>query len=103
MALLQISVLPLGSGSSSIGEFVAGIVKTLDRQGVVYKLTDMGTVLEGDIEDLLKIAAQIHEIPFQKGAKRVVTQITIDDRRDKKVVIGDKISSVVNRLNISDG
>jgi uncharacterized protein (TIGR00106 family) len=103
MALMQISAVPLGSGSTSVGEFVAGIVKILDRKGVVYTLTDMGTVLEGDIEDLLELAGIIHEAPFQKGAKRVVTQITIDDRRDRKVAIGDKISSVINRLNISDG
>jgi len=103
MALLQINVIPLGTGSTSVGEFVAGIMKTLARDGVVCKLTDMGTVLEGEAEDLLKIAARIHEIPFLKGAKRVVTQITIDDRRDKKVSIGDKVASVNSRLNIEDG
>ncbi len=103
MALMQISVVPLGTGSSGVGEFVAGIVKKLDKQGVVYTLTDMGTVLEADIGDLLEIAAMMHEVPFQKGARRVVTHITIDDRRDKKVAIGDKISSVINRLNIADG
>ena len=103
MALMQINIVPLGVGSSSVGEFVAGIVKKLDHEGVVYTLTDMGTVLEGDVEDLLKVAAMLHEVPFQKGAKRVVTQINIDDRRDKKVALGDKISSVVNRLTITDG
>lgn len=103
MALMQISAIPLGAGSSSVGDFVASIVKKLERRGITYTLTDMGTVLEGDSEDLLKIAAMVHEVPFQKGARRVVTQITIDDRRDKKVAIGDKISSVINRLNISGG
>ena len=103
MALMQINIVPLGVGSSSVGEFVASIVKKLDHEGVVYTLTDMGTVLEGDVEDLLKVAAMLHEVPFQKGAKRVVTQINIDDRRDKKVALGDKISSVVNRLTITDG
>ena len=47
MALMQINAVPLGAGSSSVGEFVTGIVKKLDRQGIVYTLTDMGTVLEG--------------------------------------------------------
>ena len=103
MALMQINVIPLGTGSPSVGEFVAGITKTLAREGVVCKLTDMGTVVEGEAEELLQIAARIHELPFLKGAKRVVTQISIDDRRDKKVSIGDKVSSVNNRLDVADG
>ncbi|MCK4838524.1 MAG: MTH1187 family thiamine-binding protein [Desulfobulbaceae bacterium] len=103
MALMQINVIPLGTGSASVGEFVAGITKALAREGVVYKLTDMGTVVEGEAGELLQIAARIHELPFLKGAKRVVTQISIDDRRDKIVSIGDKVSSVNRRLNVADG
>ena len=98
MALMQINVLPLGSGSSSVGEFVADIIDFLEREGVKYKLTDMGTVVEGEVGTLLKLAARMHEVPFQKGEERVVTQIAIDDRRDRKVAIGDKVSSVEHRL-----
>jgi uncharacterized protein (TIGR00106 family) len=102
MALMQINVIPLGSGSSSVGDFVAAIISSLERQGVEYKLTDMGTVVEGEAVDLFKLAARIHETPFQMGAQRVVTQIVIDDRRDKSVAIGDKISSVERRLKTSE-
>lgn len=103
MALMQISVIPLGIGSTSIGEFVAGIVKNLARDGVVFKLNDMGTLVEGRAADLFEIAKEIHESPFRKGGQRVVTQISIDDRRDRKVSIGDKVFSVTSRLNIEDG
>jgi len=103
MALMQINVIPLGAKSASVGEFVAAIVKTLKREGVEYRLTDMGTEVEGDAEGLLALAARIHEIPFQKGIRRVVTHLVIDDRRDKKVAFGDKITSVENRLKIADG
>lgn len=103
MALMQISVIPLGTGSPSVGEFVAGITKTLARESIVCKLSDMGTLVEGEADDLFRIAREIHASPFLKGAQRVVTQITIDDRRDKKVSIGDKVSSVKSRLNVEDG
>ena len=102
MALMQINVIPLGGGSSSVGDFVAAIISSLERQGVEYKLTDMGTVVEGEVGDLFKLATRIHEIPFQMGEKRVVTQIVIDDRRDKIVAIGDKVSSVERRLESAD-
>lgn len=103
MALMQINVVPIGTGSPSVGGFVAGITKALAREGVVGKLTDMGTVVEGEAGELLQIAARLHELPFLKGVQRVVTHISIDDRRDKTVSIGDKVASVTNRLNIADG
>ena len=102
MALMQINVIPLGGGSSSVGDFVAGIITSLEREGVEYKLTDMGTVVEGEAGELFKLAARIHEIPFQMEGQRVVTQIVIDDRRDKIVAIGDKVSSVERRLESAD-
>ena len=58
----------------------------------------MGTIIEGSSKELLALAAQLSEIPFIKGTDRVVTQINLDDRRDKKVVLGDKTASVAARL-----
>lgn len=100
MALMQINVLPLGTASPSVGEFVASIVKQLQREGVAYRLTDMGTEVEGAAAELLALAARLHEIPFKKGCRRVVTQIVIDDRRDKKIELGGKVASVNQRLAI---
>jgi uncharacterized protein (TIGR00106 family) len=100
MALMQINVLPLGTSSPSVGEFVASIVKQLQREGAVCRLTDMGTEVEGEAAALLALAARLHEIPFAKGCRRVVTQIVIDDRRDKKIGLGDKVESVNQRLVI---
>lgn len=101
MALMQINVLPLGTSSPSVGEFVASIIKRLQGEGVDCRLTDMGTVIEGSPADLLALAARIHELPFAKGCRRVVTQIVIDDRRDKKIGLGDKIASVKQRLELT--
>ncbi|MBU0674217.1 MAG: MTH1187 family thiamine-binding protein [Proteobacteria bacterium] len=101
MALMQITVIPLGTRSVSVGDFVAGIQKKLGKQDLRFTLTDMGTIVEGSAEALLAVAATIHEYPFTKGVKRVVTQIVIDDRRDKSVGIGDKITSVEDRLHLT--
>lgn len=100
MALMQINVLPLGIASPSVGEFVGSIVKRLRQEGVAFRLTDMGTEVEGTAAELLTLAARLHEIPFGKGCRRVVTQVVIDDRRDKKVGLGDKVVSVNQRLEI---
>jgi uncharacterized protein (TIGR00106 family) len=98
MALMQLTIIPLGTGSSSIGEFVAGIQSALKTEGVPFKLTDMGTTIEGETGALLALAAKLHEQPFALGVQRVVTQISLDDRRDRHVGLGDKIASVEQRL-----
>ena len=98
MALMHLTIIPLGTDSPSVGEYVADIQKVLEKSGFPYELTDMGTIIEGNTGDLLKLAAQLAEIPFSKGINRVSTQISLDDRRDKKVSIGEKKTSVAHRL-----
>ncbi len=98
MALMQLSVVPMGTGSTSISEYVAEFQNELSIHASSFTLTDMGTIIEGDAEELLALAAKIHQLPFQKGVQRVLTQITLDDRRDKKVRLGDKVQSVQDKV-----
>ena len=98
MALMEISVVPLGLGTPSVGDHVAALIEFLRTNNIPFRLTDMGTVIEGTPAKLLEWARLLHELPFEKGVQRVVTHITIDDRRDKRVTLGDKTTSVEARL-----
>lgn len=98
MALMHLTIIPLGTGSASVGEYVVDIQKALEKSGLPYTLTDMGTTVEGSSKELLILAGQLSEMPFSKGVQRVMTQISLDDRRDKKIELGDKIASVAARL-----
>ena len=99
MALLQLTIFPLGTASPGIGDHVAAIHKILAAENFSFQLNDMGTEIEGETAELLALAAKLHEVPFTQGAQRVITQIVLDDRRDKKVGIGDKIAAVKRRLS----
>jgi len=98
MALMEISVVPMGLGSPSVGDYIAALVKFLRENKIPHRLTDMSTIVEGPPAKLLEWARVLHELPFENGVQRVITHITIDDRRDKKVSLGDKISAVEARL-----
>lgn len=98
MALMQITIIPLGTGSVSVGDHVAAVQRLLAARGVPHRMGDMGTLIEGRPVELLHLAAAIHELPFAHGCQRVVTQISLDDRRDKQVAIGDKTAAVKERL-----
>jgi uncharacterized protein (TIGR00106 family) len=95
---MEISVVPLGLGHPSVGDYVAEVVKYLQKEGIPHELTDMGTLVHGHAARLLKVAQVLHELPFEKGVMRVMTNITIDDRRDKDVSLGEKVKSVKARL-----
>ena len=99
MALMHLSVIPLGTGSASMGRYIADIQEALEQAGMPFKLTDMGTTIEGSSKELLALASRLSEIPFSQGVHRVVTQIILDDRRDKNIHLGDKITSVADHLS----
>ena len=98
MAILEISVVPIGTGDTSLSAYVADCLHMLKKEKVRYELSSMGTNIEGNLKDLFKIALAMHHVPFKKGAKRVVTTMKIDDRRDKKGTLEGKKKAVQNKL-----
>jgi uncharacterized protein (TIGR00106 family) len=99
MAMMDISVVPVGTSSPSVSAYVAGAVKILKNEpGIRYELTAMNTIIEGDLERLLALARRMHGSAFDAGAKRVVTTIRIDERRDKPLTIEGKIKAVKDKL-----
>ncbi|KPJ66575.1 MAG: hypothetical protein AMJ45_03740 [Syntrophobacter sp. DG_60] len=100
MAIVEISVIPLGTPTPSVSKYVAASFEVLKLKGsnLEYKLTPMGTVIEGDLDVILPVVRQMHEACFKNGIKRVVTLVEIDDRRDKTATMEDKIQSVLQKL-----
>ncbi len=98
MAIMEISVVPLGEGCS-VSKYVAKCVEVIKRYNLPYEITAMGTILEGDLEKLMEIALLMHKVPFEMGVKRVLTTIKIDDRRDKTSTINTKVESVKEKLS----
>lgn len=94
----EISVVPLGTGSTSLSSYVAACMKILGtKKDITYQLTPMGTVIEGPLDKVIEVARRLHEVPFGKGASRVLTTIKIDDRRDKTLTMKGKVTSVVKK------
>ena len=96
--VVEISVVPLGTGNTSLSSYVAGCMEALEgRKDVSYQLTPMGTIVEGPLDTVMDVARQLHEVPFSKGVSRVLTTVKIDDRRDKALTMEGKIASVIKR------
>jgi uncharacterized protein (TIGR00106 family) len=100
MAIIDITVIPVGTATPSVSEYVVEIQKVLRKyEGrIEFQLTPMSTLIEGELKELLEIIQELHEVPFQRGVQRVCTNIRIDDRRDKEHSMERKLKAVQNKL-----
>lgn len=99
MVVVDVTIVPVGTASASLSEYVAGCLAVLQgAEGISYQLTPMATVIEGELGRVLEVIRVMHEQPFSKGAVRVVTTIRIDDRRDRKLTAAGKVAAVQARL-----
>ncbi len=93
MAIVDISIVPIGTKNTSVSEFVRKSIKLIKKSGLKYQVGAMGTTIEGDLSDIFELILQIHKAQIKMGAKRLLTTVKIDDRRDKKQSIEDKIKA----------
>lgn len=99
MAIVEVTIAPLGTATASISHYVAACHKVLEEaKDLKYQLTPMATIIEGDLDTILAVIRRMHEVPFGQGAPRVSTIIRIDDRRDKELTMAGKIKAVTEKL-----
>ncbi len=98
MAVVFLTITPIGTATPSVSRHVAGVHRVLRESGLVHQLTAMGTIIEGDLDEILRVVRRMHEAPFGDGAVRVSTLVKIDDRRDKEHTIARKMRSVEEKL-----
>ncbi len=97
--LVEFSIIPIGKGSG-IGEDIAKVLKIVDNSGLPYKLNPMGTVVEGRWDEIMGLIKKCHNAVL-KGGERVVTSISVDDRKGKSNRIEEKVKSIEKRLRKS--
>lgn len=95
MAVVEVSIVPLGTQTASVSTYVKAAHAALSgHPGVKAVLTPMGTVLEGDLDACLAAVRAAHEAPFGLNVQRVYTVLKIDDRRDKVGSIEQKLAAI---------
>ncbi len=95
MIVAELSVVPIGTGKTSVGEYVRAAIEALEQADVRAVPRAMATEIEAkDLETLLFAVKLAHEAVLKKGAKRVVTTLRIDHRLDKEASIETKLRSI---------
>jgi len=101
MATADLTVIALGRSDLSASAYIAEIQRRLASQEQVgYVMHAMGTSLEGPTADIMALVAELHDIPFTMGIRRVYTVLKLDERRDRPdQTLQDKVCSVRRRLD----
>ncbi|SNQ59562.1 MTH1187 family thiamine-binding protein [Candidatus Methanoperedens nitratireducens] len=95
----ELEIVVLGTGNTSMSSYISEAVKAIEKSGVKYQLTPMGTVMEvSSIDEAFNAMRAAHEAVIKKGVKRVVTHLTIDDRKDAPKGMDEKIESVKSKI-----
>jgi uncharacterized protein (TIGR00106 family) len=94
--LVEFSVVPLGMGES-VSQYVAECMKMVEASGLTYKINPMGTVVEGEYDEVMALIKRCHA-RIMEMSPRVITTVKIDDRRGAKGMIDKKVHSVEQKL-----
>ena len=96
MVLLEFAMTPTGEGES-LSRHVARILDIVDRSGVSYQLTAMGTILEGDFDVVMGVVTDCFRA-LQADCKRIGMNLKMDYRAGTESRLRSKIARVEEHL-----
>lgn len=96
MVLLEFSMSPLDKGES-LSPYVARSLDLIDKSGLPYQLTPMGTIVEGEWDQVMALVTACYQ-RMSQDCERISTSIKIDYRAGKSGRLKSKIEAVESRL-----
>ena len=99
MVLLEFAMAPGGKGES-VSPYVARILDLIDRSGVPYQLTPMGTILEGDWDQVFGVVKACFD-ELERDCPRISMNLKMDYRQGGQSRMASKIDAVERKLGRS--
>ncbi|KAJ7256525.1 hypothetical protein B0H12DRAFT_1202065 [Mycena haematopus] len=101
-AVADFCLIPMGTGESSVAEYIAECQRILQKSGLTYKVIPKqigyGTNIEGPWSAVSKAIHDCHAAVHARGAPRVATDIRIGTRVDREISPGTGNDHKVRRV-----
>lgn len=99
--LLEFSMFPTSDEcreGASVSKQVSKVIDAIDKSGIAYQLTPMGTIIE---TETMREALAIIELAYEQlqDCERVYSSLKFDIRKNTKYRLKTKIASVEKVLN----
>ena len=96
MLLLEFSMSPMDK-RESVSKYVSRSLKIISESGVDYRLNPMGTILEGEWDEVMGVVKKCYKI-MSSDCKRITCSVKIDYREGQKGRLISKMASVEQKL-----
>lgn len=96
MLLLEVSMFPLGK-SESVSSWVSRSLDIIDKSGLDYRLNPMGTVLEGEFDEVMGVVKKCFEA-MSTDCNRIEISMKADWRKGARGRLSAKVQSVESKL-----
>ena len=98
--LAEFSVTPVGAGVH-LSQQVAKAVRVVKESGLDYQLTALGTLLEGERGEVLRVIEKAHQALLESN-ERVYTRIVLDEFREETAGrIRSKVTKIEKELGVA--
>lgn len=94
--LAEVSIMPVGVGES-ISKHVAKAIGVIAASGLNYRLCPMGTVIEGEIDQVFGVIKQCQERLGQE-CSRMIINVRMDWRKGPQRSMDENIAHVQQHL-----
>ena len=92
MVLLEFAMAPRGVGES-LTPYVARILDIIDKSGLAYQLTPMGTIIEGEWDAVMGVVTACFKA-LEKDCPRIGVNLKVDWKKGGASRLASKIDSV---------
>ncbi|CAI4211512.1 unnamed protein product [Parascedosporium putredinis] len=87
-------LLPLGTGSASVSNEIAGVQKLIRASGLKHHMHSAGTTVEGSWDEVMDVIGKAHTLVHQNGVVRIQSSMRVGSRTDKVQHFEDKVRKV---------
>ncbi len=94
--ILELSIFPMDKGDH-FSPYVARAVDTIRKSGLAYSFGPMGTCIEGDYDEVMKVARECFE-ELGRDSERVYMNMKLDWRKGRTDGLTRKVRSVEDKL-----
>jgi uncharacterized protein (TIGR00106 family) len=94
MVLAEFAMFPTDKGES-VSKYVSQVIDFIDKSGISYKLTPMGTILEGSFDEVMNVISNSFKI-LEPQANRIYSAIKIDYRKGNESRMLSKVNKVLS-------
>ena len=98
--LAEFSVVPMGKGAH-LSKEVAKAIQVVRESGLDYQLTALGTLIEGERKEVLKVIEKAHQVLLETS-ERVYTRIVLDEfQKETPGRIRSKVTKIEKELGVT--